>query len=153
MVIPAVALFFYGLAVWFRGTVRAWSETDGKPEQNDQRASSGGGARRSSRLALSGRRRTRLHLSGSSALRPRGACIILLFSGDFFADFVSTSLAFIYQDFLHELPPYPVTSAPVIFGTLGGVMLIIGTAGLICSKWKAIAPRQSPAPTAWTTLF
>jgi citrate/tricarballylate utilization protein len=55
----------------------------------------------------------------------------------FLADFVSTSLAFIYQDFLHRLPPYPLTSSPVLFGTAGGVMLIVGTAGLTWSKWKS----------------
>ena len=37
----------------------------------------------------------------------------------FLLDFVSTSLAFMYQDFLHHLPPYPLTSAPVIFGSRG----------------------------------
>ena len=39
MVIPAVALFFYGIAVWFRGTVRAWSETNGRPGQVSRRQS------------------------------------------------------------------------------------------------------------------
>src|ERR1700690_601252 len=29
MVIPAILFFFYGAAVWLRGAVRAWSETDG----------------------------------------------------------------------------------------------------------------------------
>jgi citrate/tricarballylate utilization protein len=55
----------------------------------------------------------------------------------FLADFVSTTLAFIYQDSLHRLPPYPLTSAPVIFGAVGGVMLIIGTAGLIGLKFQS----------------
>jgi citrate/tricarballylate utilization protein len=52
-------------------------------------------------------------------------------------DFVSTALAFLYQDFFHRLPPFPLTSAPVIFGTLGGVGLIIGTGGLIWFKMQS----------------
>ena len=53
------------------------------------------------------------------------------------ADFVSTTLAFLYQDFLRILPPYSLTSAPVIFGTVGGIALIIGTAGFIFLKAKS----------------
>jgi len=41
------------------------------------------------------------------------------------ADFVSTTLALLDQDFLRILPPYSLTSAPVIFGTVGGIALII----------------------------
>lgn len=38
---------------------------------------------------------------------------------------------------MHQLPPYPLRSAPVIFGSVGGVLLIIGTAGLLWFKWKS----------------
>ncbi len=72
-----------------------------------------------------------------SGLRRRGAFTTLLCSGAFSCDFASTSLAFVYQDFLHILPPYAVMSAPVIFGTVGGMLLIIGCAGLIYCKWKS----------------
>jgi citrate/tricarballylate utilization protein len=34
-------------------------------------------------------------------------------------------------------PPYPLTSAPVIFGTVGGIGLVIGTAGLTWIKIKS----------------
>jgi citrate/tricarballylate utilization protein len=53
------------------------------------------------------------------------------------ADFVSTTLAFLCQDFLRILPPYSLTSAPVIFGTIGGIALIIGTAGFVFLKAKS----------------
>ena len=138
MVIPALALFFFGIAVWLRGAVRSWSETN----------------------ALS---QPVLKLSGKSLLEAIGAVLSLRHLGGggpgcaypeeqpssarrihhafvfwgFLADFVSTTLAFIYQDFLHRLPPYPLTSAPVIFGSIGGVLLTIGTAGLIAMKRKS----------------
>ena len=35
------------------------------------------------------------------------------------------------------LPPYSLTSAPVIFGTVGGVALLIGTGGLIYFKLQS----------------
>jgi len=136
MVIPAVALFFYGLAVWFRGTVRGWSETDG---QSDRELS--GKALAEAIGAALGLR----YLKGGGPgctypeQRPSSSRRVyhsFVFWG-FLSDFVSTTLAFVYQDLLHELPPYPVMSAPVVFGALGGVMLIIGTAGLIMLKFQS----------------
>jgi citrate/tricarballylate utilization protein len=41
------------------------------------------------------------------------------------------------------LPPYSLTSAPVIFGTVGGIALIIGTTGFI---WLKL--RSDPDPEA-----
>ncbi len=136
MVIPAVALFFYGFAVWLRGVVRAWLETDGKPDQT---------LGKKALLQAIGAALGLRYLQGGGPgcsypeERPSSARRIyhsFVFWG-FLADFVSTTLAFIYQDFLHQLPPFPLTSAPVVFGSAGGVMLIIGTAGLTWFKWKS----------------
>jgi citrate/tricarballylate utilization protein len=136
MVIPAVALFFYVLAVWFRGTVRGWSETDGKPERKisgkalAEAIGAGLGLRF---LQGGGPGCTYPEQRPSSSRRIYHS---LVFWG-FLSDFVSTTLAFIYQDLLHQLPPYPLISAPVLFGALGGVMLIVGTAGLIGLKFQS----------------
>lgn len=136
MVIPAVALFFYRIAVWFRGTVRAWSDTDGQPDQ----PLSGKALLQAIGAALGLR-----YLQGGGPgcsypdERPsysRRVYHSFVFWG-FLSDLVSTTLAFIYEDFLHQLPPYPLRSAPVIFGAAGGVLLIIGTAGLLWFKWKS----------------
>ncbi len=138
MVIPALALFFFGIAIWLRGAVRSWSETNGTSQPALKLS---GKALLEAIGAALGLR----HLEGGGPgctypeERPSSARRIhhsFVFWG-FLADFVSTSLAFIYQDFLHQLPPYPLTSAPVIFGSVGGVLLIIGTAGLIGMKRKS----------------
>ena len=111
MVIPAVALFFYGIAVWFRGTVRGWSETDGKPD----RKISGKALAEAIGAALGLR-----YLKGGGPgctypeQRPSSSRRVyhsFVFWG-FLSDFVSTTLAFIYQDLLHELPPYPAHQRP-----------------------------------------
>jgi citrate/tricarballylate utilization protein len=60
----------------------------------------------------------------------------LVFFG-FLSATVSTILAAIYQHFLDELPPHPVTSAPVLFGTAGGVAMVIGVGGLIAIKIRS----------------
>jgi citrate/tricarballylate utilization protein len=45
--------------------------------------------------------------------------------------FLATVTAAIAEHFLGKLPPYPLASVPVISGLLGGVMMIVGCAGLL----------------------
>jgi citrate/tricarballylate utilization protein len=66
---------------------------------------------------------------------------------------VATTLAFIYQDVFHRLPPYPVTSAPVIFGTMGGVALIVGTSGLIWFKLRSDREPESSRAVGMDYVF
>jgi citrate/tricarballylate utilization protein len=47
---------------------------------------------------------------------------------------ISTLLAGFYQHALHRLPPYPVLSAPVLFGIIGGAGMVIGTSALVLLK-------------------
>jgi citrate/tricarballylate utilization protein len=60
----------------------------------------------------------------------------LVFWG-FVAAFISTCLAFVYQDILGVLPPYPFLSPPVLSGTGGGIAMIIGGFGLIALKRRS----------------
>ncbi len=48
--------------------------------------------------------------------------------------FASTCAASFQQDVLGQLPPYPILSAPVLLGTVGGVAMVAGAAGLILQK-------------------
>ena len=136
MVAGALILFFYGIAVWLRGGARFWSETTtAAPAPGGWKtlASAMGAA-----LGL-------LYLKGGGPgcfypdERPssvRRFYHALTFWG-FLSDFVATALAFLYQDIFHWLPPYSLTSAPVIFGSVGGVALILGTGGLIYFKLQS----------------
>ena len=58
----------------------------------------------------------------------------LVFYG-FLLDLAATTIAAFYDHFLGWQAPYPYFSAPVVLGTVGGVGLIIGTAGLLYLKW------------------
>lgn len=66
----------------------------------------------------------------------------LLFYG-FAAAFTSTVLAALYQDWLGRLPPFELTSLPVMFGIAGGLAMIIGAAGLLVLK-----ARSDPVPAS-----
>jgi citrate/tricarballylate utilization protein len=141
MVAGALLLFFYGIAVWLRGGARFWRETSGvlrHPGGFKALAAAVGAA-----LGL-----RYLQGGGPGCFYPderpstvRRVYHALTFWG-LVSDFISTTLAFIDQDFLHVLPPYALTSAPVIFGAVGGVALILGTGGLI---WVKLQSDREPA--------
>ena len=136
MVAGAMLLFFYGIAVWIRGGARFWSQAAS--------ASAPRGDIKSFFAALQAAIGLRYLKGGGPGCfypdeRPSSVRRIyhaLTFWG-FLSDFAATTLAFVYQDIFHRLPPYDLTSAPVIFGSVGGVALIVGTGGLIFYKLRS----------------
>jgi citrate/tricarballylate utilization protein len=154
MVVPSVALFVYGLAIWIRGAIRFWSEAG----PNASRARSMRAFLAASRDALS---LVYLKGGGPGCFYPSGDTSFarrinhaLTFWG-FLCALASTTVAAMYQELFHWLPPYSVLSAPVILGSAGGIGLIIGTSGLI---WLKLQSDPQPAGTGasgmdYTFLF
>lgn len=50
--------------------------------------------------------------------------------------FAATCVATAYHYLLSREAPYPIWDLPVVLGTLGGIGLTIGTAGLLAAKWR-----------------
>ncbi len=50
--------------------------------------------------------------------------------------FASTSVATMYHYLLARQAPYPWWDLPVVLGTLGGIGLLIGPAGLLAERWQ-----------------
>ena len=48
--------------------------------------------------------------------------------------FAATTVGFIYHSFLGWPAPYPFISLPVLLGTVGGVLMLVGTIGLFAMK-------------------
>ena len=145
MVAGALILFLYGIALWSRGGARFWSETSGLP------AAPGGANTLMSALgAAFGLRYLKAGGPGCYYPDERPSSVRRLYHAltfwGFAADFVATILAFFYQDIFHWMPPYALTSAPVIFGSVGGIALIIGTGGL--TYYKARSDRDPAASGA-----
>ena len=69
------------------------------------------------------------------------------------ADFAATLSAAVLQDLLHRLPPYPLWSVPVVLGTLGGVAIVAGAAGLIAVKKRSDPRPASPGMIALDYAF
>ncbi len=68
-----------------------------------------------------------------------------LMAGGFLLCFASTSLATVYDYGFGWQAPYPWYSPVVLLGTIGGIGLLIGPAGLVWLKFKA---DQEPAATS-----
>jgi citrate/tricarballylate utilization protein len=153
LVVTASALVLYGLAIFVRGAVRFWRDT-GRPPARDLidlhalwratrdafelRYLKGGGPGCQYPTARHSSARRVLHS--------------LVFYG-FLADLASTTLAAIEQDLLDILPPFPLLSPPVVLGTLGGVGLVIGTAGLFWLKLRADPEANEPPMVAMDVAF
>jgi citrate/tricarballylate utilization protein len=73
---------------------------------------------------------------------------MLVFYG-FLSALAATIAAFIMQDFLGQLPPYPLVSVPVVLGSVGGVAMIVGATGLLWLKWRS---DRAPADASTRTL-
>ncbi len=148
MVIPGLALFCYGIGVWVRGGARFWSETSSVLRRP-------GGLKALAKAVSEALGLQYLRGGGPGCYYPkeRPSAVRRVYHSftfwGFLSCFTATILAAIYQDFFHWLPPYSLTSAPVIFGSVGGVALIIGTGGLI---WFKLKSKPEPAAAGASTL-
>ena len=71
--------------------------------------------------------------------------------------FASTSVAAVYHNFFGWRAPYGFFSMPVVFGTLGGIGLIVGPIGLLVLKMRRdrriVDPRQDGMDLAFIGLL
>ncbi len=134
----ASAIVIYGFIVFLAGANRFWRETGGRlrelislsalwkatTDALDLRYLKGGGPG------------TGCWYPEEHRSQARRVYHQLVFFG-FLADVVSTTLAAIWQDVLGIEPPFAIATPPVIFGIVGGVMMIVGSVGLIYLKWQS----------------
>jgi citrate/tricarballylate utilization protein len=136
MVAPFAALMLYWLAVWASGVVRYWRSIAAGPSD----VVSMGAFLRATGDAFG---LSYLDGGGVGCTYPterfsqaRRWLHHLVFYG-FLLDVASTTLAAVYDHFLDQQAPYPLLHPVVILGTLGGVGLLVGTAGLLVLKGRS----------------
>jgi citrate/tricarballylate utilization protein len=133
MVVGGMVLFVYGICVWVIGGIRFWSEANNNVSELTSLSTIAGAI--VDALSLN-------YLRGGGPgcyypkQRPSSVRRIYhsLTAWGFLSALASTSFAAVYQDVFHWLPPFRLTSAPVVFGTVGGVAMIIGSLGLLWFK-------------------
>lgn len=142
MFLPAVLMALYAVVAIVIGVVRFWGETRGPlRDLFDLRALVGAGADALTVRFMQGGEDNGCYYPGEGASKSRWLLHLLVFWGFIFA-FIATSIAFVYQDILGTPAPYPILSLPVMFGSVGGIGMIVGATGLVYLKW-----RSDPAPS------
>ena len=148
MVLPAGALLLYSAAVLSIGSARFWRETGtvmdvpaflkATKDAFGLTYLQGGGAGCAYPGEEYGHARRRFHH--------------LVFWG-FLLDLASTLVAAVYNDVLGWVAPYPLLSVPVVLGTVGGVMLVVGCVGLLGLKARSDRVPADRAMVAMDTAF
>ncbi|HLN12964.1 MAG TPA: tricarballylate utilization 4Fe-4S protein TcuB [bacterium] len=133
MVVPGVLVGGYWAAVWVVGGARFWHDTGTAARGRVGVRAVLGAARDALVLRWQRGGGPGCPYPGPHASFGRSILHILVVAG-FLAAVASTTLAAIYQDLLDRLPPYPLTSAPVVLGALGGAAMIVGTVGMLVQK-------------------
>jgi citrate/tricarballylate utilization protein len=156
IIVPAIAIALYGAAVALLGAFEFTRDIRGGRRPATMKSKAASAVWRATLDAI-----TLRFLKGGGAgcyyPRERGSsrrrilhhCV----AGGFLAALVSTTLAAIEQDVLGRMPPFPLLSLPVVFGVVGGVLLIAGTTGLVLLKTRSEAEPASPAMTAMDYAF
>ena len=136
MTVPPSLIALYGLAVFVTGAVRFWKETQGPISALIDPVALWRATKDAFGLAYMKGGGAGCNYPGETFSRSRMWYHHLVFYG-FLLDLAATTIAAFYDHFLSWQAPYPYFSAPVVLGTVGGVALIIGTAGLLYLKWKS----------------
>jgi citrate/tricarballylate utilization protein len=135
MMVPALLVSLYAIGVMLAGAFAFARDIDARGNVSWRQT-----------LAAAGEAFSLRYLRGGTA----GGCFypsertsnarlvlhMLVFYG-FISAFIATIIAAVMQDALGLEPPYPILSGPVLFGTLGGIAMIVGATGLLVLKWRS----------------
>jgi citrate/tricarballylate utilization protein len=136
MTVPPSLIALYGLAVFTIGAIRFWRETQGNVIELISPAALWRATKDAFGLAYLKGGGAGCNYPGESFSHSRLWLHQLVFFG-FLLDLAATTIAAFYDHFLGWRAPYPYFSAPVVCGTVGGMMLVVGTIGLLYLKWQS----------------
>ncbi|HEU0116492.1 MAG TPA: tricarballylate utilization 4Fe-4S protein TcuB [Thermomicrobiales bacterium] len=145
VIVPSLVAL-WGIAVFARGARRFWIAARTVPTAPLGLGAILAAARDIAQLRyLHGGEAGGCNYPGAAFSQSRRWLHQLTFYG-FLLDFAATTVAAFYSHILRWPAPYPLLSAPVVLGTVGGVMLLIGAGGLLVLK-----RRSDPEPAALRT--
>src|SRR6185295_18570465 len=133
---PPSLVALYGVAVFTIGAIRFWRETQGNVIDLINFTALRRATQDAFGLAYMKGGGAGCNYPGESFSQSRLWFHHLVFFG-FLLDLAATTIAAFYDHFLGWQAPYPYISAPVVLGTVGGIMLVVGTIGLLYLKWRS----------------
>jgi citrate/tricarballylate utilization protein len=144
MVLPALALSGFFVVAFAFGALRFWRETSAKPgELIDLRSFLKASKDAFGLEYLRGGGQGCNYPDARFSQSRRYFHQLVLYG--FLLDLASTTVAAIYHNFLDRHSPYPYLSLPVVLGTVGGLMIVVGVLGMFWLKSKQdLAPAHRP---------
>ena len=136
MTIPPVIFALYGLVVFTIGARRFWRETGGGVSDVINLIALWRATRDAFGLAYMKGGGAGCNYPDETFSHSRRLLHHMVFYG-FLLDLAATSVAAFYDHCLGWQAPYPLLSWPVALGTLGGIGLLIGPAGMLYLKWRS----------------
>ena len=136
MTAPFMLMSLFALGVFAIGAFRFWRDTQGSPREMVDWDAFVRATRDAFGLKYLKGDGTGCNYPDEQFSHARRVFHHLTFYG-FLLDLASTSVAAIYHNVFHWDSPYPLLSVPVVLGTVGGLGLVVGTAGLLYLKWKS----------------
>ncbi len=136
MTVAPSLVALYGLAVFTIGAARFWRETQGSVAELINSTALWQATKDAFGLAYMKGGGAGCNYPDEKFSMSRLWFHHLVFFG-FLLDLVATTIAAFYDHFLGWQAPYPYFSLPVVFGTVGGIMLVVGTIGLLYLKWRS----------------
>jgi citrate/tricarballylate utilization protein len=136
MTVPPSIIALFALGVFATGVFRFWRDTKGSPEEMFSWA-----AFNKATADAFGMRYMKGDGSGCTYPSEQFSHVRRVFHHctfyGFLLDLASTTVAAIYHHGFDWESPYALTSVPVVLGTLGGIAMMVGTAGLLYLKWQS----------------
>ena len=136
MLVPALFLSVFGLAVAGVGLVAFWRDTGGFSRGITLRIAWTAVREAATLRWLDGGGGDCFYPEREDATPVRARLHHCVAYG-FMAALAATISAWIAETFFHDLPPYPILSVPVLLGIIGGTGMIVGCTGLIALKTRA----------------
>jgi len=149
MMLPALLVSVYAIGVLLAGAFAFARETRGRPADFLYWPALLGAGRDALGLHyLRGGQAGGCYYPTERTSNARLVLHMLVFYG-FLSAIAATIAAFLLQDLLGALPPYPILSVSVVLGSAGGVAMIVGATGLLYLKQRS---DRAPADDKTLTL-
>lgn len=146
IVLPVSALAIFMVVAFLKGISNFWRETGGQPSELLNLRANLQAIRDVLRLRYLDGGGYGCNYPDERFSMARRWLHHLVFYG-FMACVAATTIAAIYDHFLHWQAPYPLWSWPVMLGTGGGIAMLTGTGGMLYLKFKM--DREPAAPRAF----